>query len=267
MEPRQQFLPVPYALGLKPGATVEGSISGPIINVENNASDGGGLRSHATALSGINYGVEGVSHSPDGYGGYFASNAAGGSGLYALGGDNFAPDLMLGGTSSTDDDGRIRSDTAYPGSDIMILSNDEVWIELDEDGNDDGNFSVRKGATNNEVFKVNESGDVEYEGALIGAFPRPAYDSGWELINQNEEKTFTHDLGGDVDDYVVDMTFKSDNLDYGVNQLFYGGMFAFDPVNYFGAYWKVLTPTSIIVKRYANDGFCDQVRIRIWVYK
>ena len=53
----------------------------------------------------------------------------------------------------------------------------------------------------------------------VNRFPAPDYDSGWYSIAQNETKTFTHNLGGNVDNYVVDMQFKQFG---GLHQMYYG---------------------------------------------
>ena len=38
-----------------------------------------------------------------------------------------------------------------------------------------------------------------------GAFPAPAYDSGYLAYAQGETKVLDHSIGGDPDDYVVEM--------------------------------------------------------------
>jgi hypothetical protein len=76
MTPRQPIYAVPYALSLRPGAVI--STSGtPALFVESTNSSGRGLVAHASATSGVNYGVWGTSRSPDGYGGYFYNNGGG----------------------------------------------------------------------------------------------------------------------------------------------------------------------------------------------
>jgi hypothetical protein len=115
--------------------------------------------------------------------------------------------------------------------------------------------------TSHAALKVD--GDVEITGALKGTFPSPAYDSSWVAIGNNETKTLTHGLGGNVDDYVVDCTFKSTNASYGVNQLFYGGN-SRETADY-GAYWRALSTISIQVKRFDSDGYVQYIRVRIWV--
>jgi len=104
-------------------------------------------------------GVDATSTNASAYGGRFVNSATGGAGLYARGGNNTAPDLVLGGNSSTSDDGRIRSDTTFTSSDIFLISNDAVQIELDSDDNESGNFWILDG-DDNTVFSVNENGDM-----------------------------------------------------------------------------------------------------------
>jgi hypothetical protein len=53
MTPRQSIYPVPYALTLRPGALISSSISGAIVHIENSHTSGRGLRSYATAESGV----------------------------------------------------------------------------------------------------------------------------------------------------------------------------------------------------------------------
>ena len=60
------------------------------------------------------------------------------------------------------------------------------------------------------------AGDLKVSGAYKGTigpnggapFPRPAYDSGWVAISPGEQKRLTHNIGGNTDNYVVDMQFK-----------------------------------------------------------
>jgi hypothetical protein len=109
-----------------------------------------GYSSNGTAVFGASAG---------GYGGSFLSSVAGGVGLKARGGSNSAADLVLGANNSDNDDGRLYSDPVYPGSDIFLVSNDAVQLELDNDNDESGNFWILNGA-NTTVFSVNENGDM-----------------------------------------------------------------------------------------------------------
>ena len=115
-----------------------------------------------------------------------------------------------------------------------------------------------------------EVGIGESTALLATAFSGgPDYDSGWVSLAQDEAKTLTHNLGGDTDDYVVDMQYKYGST---VNQRYYGGA-DFGAKTFsgtreddrVGAYWRTLTTSSIIVYRRPEDTYAEQVRIRIWV--
>jgi hypothetical protein len=122
MAPRQPIYPVPYALSLKPGAKIAGSVVGSVLWAEN------------TRATGPIYGVRGYAASPDGYGGHFDGE---GIGLYAQGGID-SPDLVLGGN-----DGRIYSDPADGSSNVVLVSNNRVQIHLDDNMDDGGGtFSI-----------------------------------------------------------------------------------------------------------------------------
>jgi len=103
--PRQQVLPVAYALSLVPGAVVEASITDPLLKVVQSGTGYGlwGETSRGTAAvlgyhTGSGYGVWG--YSIDGYGGYFASNT--GTPLYVSGAATMSGNLTVGGDVETD---------------------------------------------------------------------------------------------------------------------------------------------------------------------
>jgi hypothetical protein len=161
MTPRQPIYAVPYARSLRPGADISGEVdSGSILALYNTSTVDGskGLWAAAEGTSGVNYGVLARSASPDGYAGWFANSAASGVGLYAKAGDDNAADLVLGGNNSTDDNGRIDSDPACPGSDLLMVSNDRFHIHLDNN-NDEANsdFSILNGG-NSTILTAEESG-------------------------------------------------------------------------------------------------------------
>ena len=80
----------------------------------------------------------------------------------------YAPDIILRGTTATLDEGVISSDPDYAGSDIWLMSNDAVVIRLDQDNNEAGQFEIRNSA-NDTVFDVQEDGSVRQNGATIHA--------------------------------------------------------------------------------------------------
>jgi hypothetical protein len=97
----------------------------------------------------------------------------------------------------------------------------------------------------------------------------PNYDSGWVNISTSSAITLNHNLGGNPNDYVVDMQYNS--LGSGVNQRYFGGADFGDqieigsPEDRMSAYWRSLNATSIVVYRRPQDVYASQVRIRIWV--
>ncbi len=109
-------------------------------------------------------------------------------------------------------------------------------------------------------------GDISSSSGDDGApFPPPAYDSGWISIELDEEKTLRHNIGGTVDNYVVDMQCKDVDASWGISNYGVGGDLrsSFSGV---GAYYHKLTTQSITVGRQDEAYVPDRIRIRIWVY-
>ena len=109
--------------------------------------------------------------------------------------------------------------------------------------------------------KLDVNGDLRVTGAYRGnigpnngaPFPRPAYDSGWASIEQGQDLTIIHGVGGSVDNYFLDILWKSPAGLIHDNHLV-------------GAWWKALTNNQIRVSRGSADSTVNQVRVRIWVY-
>lgn len=266
MAPRQAIYAVPYAWSLRAGAMISGSLnSNAILDIRNYGDGGRGLRSYAMAETGANYGVVGASRSPDGYGGFFYNNGEG-VGLYASGSGSSA-DIILGGTAdtATGDNGVIASQQSYPSSDIVIRTNDTLRIDLDDDGSgEDADFEIYN-KDDQRIFDVDESGAMTYGGTGIAAFPRPAYDSGWVAISRGSGNALTlnHNLGGNVDNYIVELTFKETG-GYGTHTFGFGADVTSGA--FYGAWWRNLTTSAIVVERATNDEDISQVRVRIWMY-
>ncbi len=118
---------------------------------------------------------------------------------------------------------------------------------------------------------IQADGDVQVTGNLtvtgqISGFPRPSFDSGWVQVAQGTSVTITHSLGGDPEDYVVDMTFRDNYFGSGIHQITYGGDVRPDEGGK-GVWWEALNATTIKAARAVNDARCQEVRIRIWVYQ
>jgi len=108
----------------------------------------------ATGVSGsstIGYGVSGTTDN---------ANAAG---VYARGADENSADLILGGTSSANDNGLLSSAPDLAHSDLVFYSNDEFHVYLDHNGDGAGEFRIYNGTAGpawNMVFRVDENGNT-----------------------------------------------------------------------------------------------------------
>lgn len=137
-----------------------------------------------------------------------------------------------------------------------------------------GNVGI---GTTSPAAKLEVDGDLKVTGAFKGnissssgstgaPFPRPAYNSGWQSISPGGALTLVHNIGGNVDEYVVDLQFKDDD-GWGINNIGIGGVYFRNNDSYRGAYWRSLTSNEIKVYRHSDDIWADKVRVRIWVYK
>jgi hypothetical protein len=179
LSPRQATYPVPYAFSLKPGAIISDTYSYVQMNgmapefVANVGIHGratgalGNIGVYGT-IDGAGAGVLGKSSSGYGIGGYFENSGAGGVGLYARAGDGNTADIALGSNSNTGtgDNGRILS-TDYQSSDLYLTSNDAVYVELDDNNDEDGEFRIDSSGI--PVFQVEENGRVNLANNAGGA--------------------------------------------------------------------------------------------------
>ncbi len=125
--------------------------------------------------------------------------------------------------------------------DLIVLNGDLVITN--SDGAYRGNIGPNKGAP----------------------FPRPAYDSGWVLIDPgNTPTTLVHNVGGNVDNYVLDL--QREDPAYGINNVADGG--EWDTGGDLYGYWYMnLTTTNVEVQIGGNDpDIPAYLRVRIWVY-
>jgi len=104
-----------------------------------------------------------------------------------------------------------------------------------------------------------------------GAFPRPAYDSGWRSIGAGDSIWLPHLIGGNPDNYVVDLQFQGSY--FGRHQYRYGtDKWMYTELTFWiertkGAFWHGLTHEGIMVSRESDDDQINQIRLRIWVYR
>lgn len=158
----------------------------------------------------------------------------------------------------------LSSDPTYASSDLVFLTNDGIRIELDNDGDgEDADIEVRDkdGVL---IFNIDESGAVSFGGTGLVAYPRPAYDSGWLTFSLGEVRALTHNLGGNADKYVVDLTCKRISGGAGVNNWSVGG--DANGTSSYGSWWSNLTTSNITLHRWNNETDCPDLRVRIWMY-
>lgn len=280
----QEILPVPYALGLRPGADIVGTVD-QLLVLDNTSTSGADIDTlivrndsgsgEAVEVAAVNNGVTAFAtngfgvwgDSDNHHGVYGRTGTASRAGVFARGLD-LGPDLILAGNANTTvgDDGRISSDPAYGSSDIVLVSNDTIRLDLDADGSgEDADFEIYD-TDNNLLFDVDESGDVISGGAGRFAFPRPTWDSGWRDLDPGTCTTVNHNLGGNVDNYVVDLQHKkTSGTPMGINNSGIGG--DNNGATARGGSWQNLTTTSIDLCRWYADVSTHQLRVRIWVYR
>jgi len=164
----------------------------------------------------------------------------------------------------------VRNEVSH--SDVMTFqaSTDNVGI---------GTSSPTEKLTVNGNLKVEGTGngvtfpDGTQQTTACTGFPSPNYDSGWVAYSGNEI-VLTHNLGGNIDNYVVDLTMKDGNGPH-IGAL--GGDWRVGVITHIplleptwgweqaGVHWKNLTATTVKI----NSGFTyavDSIRLRIWVY-
>jgi hypothetical protein len=91
------------------------------------------------------------------------------------------------------------------------------------------------------------------------------FDSGWISLPAGPPcLEISHNLGGDPNDYAVEVLFLDTNAGgLGIHRLGYGGLD--NAGSQEGAHWQRLTANTIEVCRGVNDPFIDKVRVRVFV--
>jgi hypothetical protein len=144
-------------------------------------------------------------------------------------------------------------------NDWMISGNDMYSIPS-------GNIGI---GTTSPSEKLDVEGNIDVSSNQIKnyyGFPRPNYDSGWVPISKSGAIILTHGLGGNVDNYVVDMQFRaSPGCPIGINCRGYGGQTSAigDVV---GGYYQHLGTQTIEIGRHSDDCYAAEIRVRIWIY-
>jgi len=293
LSPRQEILPVPYALSLKPGATIHNadgvgirgqsdSNDGVVgwtgasdkSGVFGNSSVGTGVAGRSEAVSG--YGVAGTATGQNGRGVY--GNATGSDGVGVYGRSDLGRGVEGRTTSDSEWVSAIYGRNVGAGDGVYGWSQDRhgtFGVTSSQNPDHAGIYGTNNGAGP----AIKAEGDLVVTGAYRGdigpnggaPFPRPAYDSGWMSIAEGQNLVLTHGIGGDPDKYVVDLQFQGPY--FGRHQYRYGSerwVYSVAPFFEFrdkGAFWHALTDQQIMVAREADDDDITQIRVRIWVYE
>jgi len=108
-----------------------------------------------------------------------------------------------------------------------------------------------------------DTGQSKTHGEDSGSAIDALWTSGWVDIATSESLEFTHNMGGDIEDYAIQLWFKDTAAGgYGVNNRGYGSVEDNGPWS--GAFWRTLSDTTITVGRQPTDPYADQVRVWIW---
>ncbi len=129
----------------------------------------------------------------------------------------------------------------HVGAQVWQVDSSQIWIQRGADDEWAGQCRVR-----------------------IWRAPVPDWDSGWVSLAAGMGQTLSHGLGGDSDDYVVDLMFRTGAT---VHQRFVGKD-QYDSASGFqhrGVAWSALGTTSVRIHRGADDVFCDETRVRIFL--
>jgi hypothetical protein len=157
---------------------------------------------------------------------------------YYQGGLNFAETGVSDRRIHIGDGGNVGIGTAAPGARLGV----------------NGDLKV------NGAFKGNISSASGTDGA---PFPRPAFNSGWVDITPGESKFILHNIRGDTNNYVIDLTFRDEYQNQHAFGL--GGYYQTDPWQSRGCYWNNLSDTALTIQLGPHEGTIEQVRVRIWV--
>lgn len=236
--------------------------------VYGNSTVGNGVAGRSDAVSGC--GVVGRAMGGSGQGVYGDATGANGVGVY---GRSTHGRGVEGRTSSTNEwEPGVYGKSVGAGDGVYGWSQSRhglFGITYSQNTEHAGVYGTNSGAGP----AIKADGDLVVTGEFKGnigpnngaPFPRPAYDSGWVYKNGYSSHTFVHNLGGNVNDYFIDVQMKSSS---GILNSRVGGDYRkwSDEYYDYGYSYSQLNTTSVILYVH-KDGYPGDFRVRIWVYK
>jgi len=134
-----------------------------------------------------------------------------------------------------------------------------------------GYASVSGGRTNSAGgdYASVSGGNVNSAPATYQSDETPDYDSGWQAFDLAEGISFSHNLGGDVDNYTVVLDQEDTVGTKGIHNHYIGDeVYMLGGVaQHIGSFWDNLTTTSVRVWRLNQASNAGKLRIRIWKHK
>ena len=92
----------------------------------------------------------------------------------------------------------------------------------------------------------------------------PAYDSGWRNIAVSGALVLTHNLVGNLDDYLIDVTQRWNALPNLIHKWYPGDYSKGVSWEFIPADFCPTCPRTITIRRGATNNYGEQVRVRIW---
>ena len=111
-------------------------------------------------------------------------------------------------------------------------------------------------------------GTLQITAATASGFPSPDYTSPWISIGAGATQALTHNIGGNSENYLVDLTCRSATGIHNWGNGLTSFIGATGEEYEYGATWSRLTSTTIRIYRGFHDTatYCNEIRIRIWAY-
>ncbi len=116
------------------------------------------------------------------------------------------------------------------------------------------------------VLASSEQGSLRSTGGVPGASVLQEggiWSSGWVTVPPGQTLVLQHNMGGNPDQYAVDVWERDLDGGQGINHLNFGGTEISGVL--LGVAWQRLTDNTVEIFRFPNDIDADQILVRVWV--